>query len=219
MRSKKFWNNYAKTYKSVENLAPHKKMLEDVAALVPPESSRILDAGCGSGALLKLLGNNHKDAELFGVDFSYEMLDRANKNVPKVITMQANLNNKLPYEDGYFDCVVSTNALYTTSSPCNFVKELQRVTSSSGTIIISSPKKRAAGLKILYKHFTSTPTLTATWDMLKFSTCLLPNFIIQKMGTKGDYHFLSEEDVMSLAENVVIQKDTFAGQNWLFTIC
>ena len=73
--TQKFWNSYAKSYNKVENLYPHREMLSDLVALIPAQSKSILDVGCGTGALLEKLRLSKEDADLYGVDFSDEMLE------------------------------------------------------------------------------------------------------------------------------------------------
>ncbi len=214
----RFWNSYAKVYGSVENLVPHRLMLDEVAMQVPQSARRVLDAGCGSGALLSKLANYRPNLELFGTDFSGDMLERARERNPSAQLIPADLNNPLPFEDGYFDCVVSTNALYAVASPADAIHEFNRVLQPQGKMVISTPKQRAVGLKILASHVRSVSVARGIGDLVKFGTCLVPNLIIEKMARKKAYHFLSREEVLSLPGEVEILKDTFANQNWLFTL-
>lgn len=216
--AERFWNWYAKVYGSVENLSPHKDMLQAVVDLVPKSAQSILDAGCGSGALLQKLQRTHPDANLSGIDFSNEMLAKARKRVPGLNACQGNLNTQLPYPDEKFDCIVCTNALYAVESPQRLVSELLRVTKSSGIVIVSSPKRRARGTKILKRHLADVPVTQGVIDMLKFSTCIIPNMLIERYARDRRYHFLTRDEVENLGGQVSIQADTFAGQNWLFTI-
>ncbi|XZE56988.1 hypothetical protein SH139x_000173 [Planctomycetaceae bacterium SH139] len=54
--------------------------------------------------------------------------------------------------------------------------------------------------------------------MARFSTCIVPNVLIERYASKQRYHFLTRDEVEDLGGYVAIRADTFAGQNWLFTI-
>ncbi len=214
----KFWNAYAKVYGSVENLVPHQNMLHDVAALVPKDARTILDVGCGSGALLQFLRRRDASLELHGIDFSTEMLAKAQERVPGVMTQVADFNQDLPFADSQFDCVVSSNAMYAVSDPAHFVAELRRVTQSGGTIVVTSPKNSAKGTQILACHLKQVTLGRGLIDMLRFSTCIAPNILIERLARKNNYHFFSLDEIHSLIGDGKVYPDTFAGQNWLFTI-
>lgn len=216
--AKRFWDWYAKVYGSVENLSPHKDMLQSVIDLIPESAQSILDAGCGSGALLQKLRRTHPDANLSGIDFSSEMLARAQKRVPDLHACQGNLNMQLPYRDAQFDCIVCTNALYAVESPQRLVSELLRVTKKPGMVIVSSPKRRAKGTKILRRHLADVSVIQGVIDMTRFSACIIPNVLIERYANDRRYHFLTLEEVESLSGQISIHADTFAEQNWLFTI-
>lgn len=214
----RFWNAYAKVYGSVENLIPHQNMLRDVLSLVPDDARTVLDVGCGSGALLALIRERYATSELHGIDFSTEMLAKARNRVPGLTTHVADFNNALPFVDGQFDCIVSSNALYAVSHPAHFVAELRRLTRSAGTIVVTSPKQSAKGTRILASHLKQVSLGRGIIDMLRFSTCIAPNLIIERLARTKSYHFLTEAEISSFIGTGQIYPDTFAGQNWLFTI-
>lgn len=216
--AERFWNWYAKVYGSVENLSPHKDMLQAVVDLVPESAQSILDAGCGSGALLQKLRRSHPEANLSGIDFSDEMLAKSRKRVPGLNACQGNLNMQLPYPDEKFDCIVCTNALYAVESPQRLMSELLRVTKNSGIVVVSSPKRRARGTKILRRHLTDVSVISGVIDMVRFSTCIIPNVLIERYARDRRYHFLTRDEVENLGGHVSIHADTFAEQNWMFTI-
>ncbi len=53
-----------------------------VAAALAPEPARILDVGCGTGALLRAVARQVPEAELVGVDASAEMIRMAGASNP-----------------------------------------------------------------------------------------------------------------------------------------
>jgi SAM-dependent methyltransferase len=98
----------------VETVAPHRH--DEVLNFLPQGGDRALDAGCGSGTLaLRLAG---RVRHVVGIDISPSMISLAKKyqaeqqtdNVDFVI---ADLES-LPFGEGTFDFVASTNAFHHT---------------------------------------------------------------------------------------------------------
>ena len=80
------WNLYAACYDLVAGLAPYQDMLDEVvAALDLRPGMRVLDAGCGTGALEARLVQRHPDVEVVAVDASPAMLARALRFVPPAV--------------------------------------------------------------------------------------------------------------------------------------
>jgi len=74
---------------------------------------RVLDVGCGTGVLLRLLAERltGEGQELLGIDAAAGMVEEANaqSNDPR-IRVSLGTAEKLPYADGYFDVVISTTS-------------------------------------------------------------------------------------------------------------
>ena len=87
----------------------HRGVVE-VARCLAPHPIRVLDVGCGTGALLRLAARHFPDAEFEGVDASAEMIGVAGASNPfpaRVRFTQARAE-ELPFADGYFDLILST---------------------------------------------------------------------------------------------------------------
>jgi len=75
------------------------------------KKSKILDAGCGTGNLLKILEDENKNLELYGVDISEEMLKIAKKKIENAkIKLEA--VERLSFKENYFDYVFSVDAFH-----------------------------------------------------------------------------------------------------------
>ena len=88
-------------------------------------NSRILDLGCGDGALLQLL-NKKKSTSGYGIDSSIEKTIKSLDN--KVNIINADINNNLGYfKSKSFDYVVLAQSLQVVESPVLLIKEMLRV--------------------------------------------------------------------------------------------
>ena len=80
-----------------------------------PKNAKILDIGCGKGFLLydflKVLPN----AEVFGLDISKYALENSKSEIKSKL-IQGNATN-LPFDDNYFDLVISINTLHCLKAP------------------------------------------------------------------------------------------------------
>jgi ubiquinone/menaquinone biosynthesis C-methylase UbiE len=98
-----------------------------------------LDAGCGDGRYLAAL-----DAELpervAGVDISERILDTARARVPRADFRQANLES-LPFADGEFDLVLSSQVIEHVVDAAAALRELVRVLQPGGTLVLSTDNK------------------------------------------------------------------------------
>ena len=97
---------------------------------------RILDVGCGTGALLERLRENFPNAALHGIDISANMLAIARKrNISDVELLEGDSEN-LPYSDAYFDMVLCCSSFHHYPAPEKAASEFLRVTRPGGKLII-----------------------------------------------------------------------------------
>lgn len=100
-----------------------------VYALDVAEGMEILDLGCGTGILFDMLrrrvGNS---GSVTGVDFSFEMTQRAHRNFPfeNVNVIDADATS-LPFADSTFDLAVAFSAFPHFSDQQKAVDEIHRV--------------------------------------------------------------------------------------------
>lgn len=96
------------------------------------KTSRLLEVGCGTGFFLESL-SDFSD-QIFAVDFSHEMLQRAKKRSTKAFLVLADADN-LPFEEEVFETVVSLTLLQNMPDPKFTVREMTRVLKDEGTLI------------------------------------------------------------------------------------
>lgn len=96
----------------------------------------ILDAGCGTGELMK---NLSKFGKVYGIDINDEALKFTSKNHIKNVK-KASITN-IPFQDNKFDVVVSIDVLYhkAVKNDLEAFNEFKRVLKPGGILIIKSP--------------------------------------------------------------------------------
>ncbi|MCO6440310.1 MAG: methyltransferase domain-containing protein [Nitrococcus mobilis] len=100
-------------------------------------SDRVLDIGCGTGALLRSLRQRHPRIELTGVDASAEMLAIAAEKLGQGARLCLASAQRLPVRDEVFDLVISTSALHYFRDPTRALAEMKRVVRPQGRIAIT----------------------------------------------------------------------------------
>ncbi|MGH3113464.1 MAG: class I SAM-dependent methyltransferase, partial [Gaiellaceae bacterium] len=103
-------------------------LLDDLKATLRP-GQRVLDAGCGTGALARQIRELEPQAVVTMLDLSPGMLELA-ADVPG--THVVGDVAALPFLDDYFDIVVSAWVIETVPDPMRAVSEYLRVLSSTG---------------------------------------------------------------------------------------
>jgi len=110
------------------------RFLQDYA---PPERPlRILDAGCGTGAMLDLYGR-WPDTEVTGIDLSPEAL-RFSRERGHSRLVGADLT-RLPFRSGTFDVVSALDVIEHVADDQAAVREINRVLRPGGILVASVP--------------------------------------------------------------------------------
>lgn len=104
-------------------------------ALRPAE--RLLDVGCGTGALLDAVRRAHPGARAIGVDLAPEMLRVARRKLPDAVALVAADAARLPFGAESFDVVVSSSSFHYWPDPAASLRELRRVLWPGGRLAIT----------------------------------------------------------------------------------
>ncbi|SCB27575.1 class I SAM-dependent methyltransferase [Rhizobium multihospitium] len=98
---------------------------------------RVLDAGCGGGAHAAALVD--RGAVLTGVDASAGLLEIARRRLEgRARLLLADLNERLPFEDGAFDLIVASLVMHYLRDWSRPLSEFRRVLSDGGRLIFST---------------------------------------------------------------------------------
>ena len=94
----------------------------------PYPHTRILDVGCGDGAVLKQIANYGFGQELHGVDISSKAIALAeSKKIPSVASLEVFDGYHLPHPDKHFDLAILTHVLEHVEFPRRLIYEISRV--------------------------------------------------------------------------------------------
>jgi ubiquinone/menaquinone biosynthesis C-methylase UbiE len=112
--------------------------------------ARVLDAGCGTGVLLKQLCERVPGIEAYGVDESADMLAQAAlalKDIPGVHLERAKVGPgetaRLPYAPRSFDLITCTNVLHAIEQPVATLRGLKALLAPGGQLVLEDYARRA----------------------------------------------------------------------------
>jgi len=105
---------------------------------IPLHARKILDVGCGAGALGHHLKTEYQVEEVVGLEIVPAAADEARKVLDKVLLGSIE-EMSLPFEDGYFDCIICADVLEHLVDPAAALQKLKRVLAPAGSIVISIP--------------------------------------------------------------------------------
>jgi ubiquinone/menaquinone biosynthesis C-methylase UbiE len=98
---------------------------------------RILDLGCGTGALLQRLVALAPETTLIGVDLSAPMLAVARQKLPEAVELHVGKVESLPFAQESFDRVISTSAFHYFREPAQALQAIKRVLKPGGVLVIT----------------------------------------------------------------------------------
>ncbi|MGH8996048.1 MAG: class I SAM-dependent methyltransferase [Acidimicrobiales bacterium] len=119
----------------------HHEIAERTAELVAssgPPPRRVLDVGCGTGYLLRVLAGRFPDAdELAGLDPAPSMVEVATAAAhDDRICLSVGVAEEIPYADQTFDLVVSTTSFDHWSDQLPGLRECKRVLRPRGRLVL-----------------------------------------------------------------------------------
>ncbi|HVS50764.1 MAG TPA: class I SAM-dependent methyltransferase [Opitutaceae bacterium] len=102
----------------------------------------LLDAGCGTGGLIRRLARERPEWKWTGVDFSRIACGIARERVGAGAEIVEASVTALPFGDGAFDAVVSADVLYHVDDDAAALREFFRVLRPGGVVVLNLPAYR-----------------------------------------------------------------------------
>jgi SAM-dependent methyltransferase len=113
----------------------------EVAALVPPECRRVLEVGCGTGGLGRLLkASGH---HVTGIELVPEAAEAARSVLDNVLTADVEVAG-LPFAPGSFDAVIFADVLEHLVDPWLTIRQAAEVLAPGGVVVASVPNLQNA---------------------------------------------------------------------------
>ncbi|MDB6169875.1 MAG: Methyltransferase type 11 [Verrucomicrobia bacterium] len=120
--------------------ALHAHVRRALAAQLGARAAAVLDAGCGTGGLIRRLRRSDPAWSWTGVDLSPLACELARERTHAEIR-QASIT-ALPFGDATFDAVVSADVLYHVDDDGGAIREFARVLKPGGVVVVNVPAHR-----------------------------------------------------------------------------
>ena len=120
-----------------EDRVPPPELCAWLASLEPARHA--LDLGCGDGAVSSAI----RAETLTLADVSAVALERARSRLPRAEAVELDPDAPLPFADGTFDLVVSTETLEHVRDVQLFLSEVRRVLEPGGLLAVTTPAHRS----------------------------------------------------------------------------
>jgi arsenite methyltransferase len=130
------FNRWAEAGRGEEMEEHHRPIVLPTLALMNLQGAeKILDLGCGSGWLSRLLASELTQGRVVGVDVSDEMIRRAQaaSRTFTNLSFQVGGAERIPAEDNFFTKVISVESAYYWPDPARGLQEIFRVLAPGGS--------------------------------------------------------------------------------------
>lgn len=162
---------------SVYNMC--RKDYPDVLAEVRKEPfSDLLDAGCGTGAMLSMFREDCPDKNYTGIDLSEKMIKTAKRKKLMGVQFVSGDCENLPFAENSFDVVTCSMSFHHYPNPENFFRSLHRVLRPGGRLILRDMASKSKSMMWFFNHIE------------------IP--VLRTLLRKGDVHVYTQEDIQKL---------------------
>jgi ubiquinone/menaquinone biosynthesis C-methylase UbiE len=134
------------------------------------DNEKVLEIGFGNGKFFKKLFERRNNIQVYGIDYSKEMVEEADENNSSEILSGA-LNIKLagsdniPFEQNFFDKVFCNNVIYFWEEPDKHLKEIHRVLKPGGKFF-SGLKTKESTLKLPFSRYGFVIYESEEWKLI-----------------------------------------------------
>lgn len=117
--------------------ALNRRMAQGLVGRMPAGPARVLDAGCGTGGLIRYLQSVHPDWSLTGLDFMPKACELARVRTGVEIVLGSITD--LPFGDGEFDAVLAADVVCQVADGARALREFARCVRPGGTVVVNVP--------------------------------------------------------------------------------
>src|SRR5271165_1299441 len=142
-RLRQEFNRWAEQGRGEEMENHHISITEQTLALMGLKpGQRVLDLGCGAGwatrLIARVIGTGERPGQAIGLDVSDEMIRRARANSTGYdnVIFVAGSAERIPWEENFFDKVLSVESFYYYADQERALAELFRVMAPRGELFI-----------------------------------------------------------------------------------
>ena len=146
------------------------------------------DIGCGTGALLMMIHDRRKNARLFGIDISEEMIKVAKAKLGAKAELRVSDSENLPFKDGSIGLVTCTFSFHHHPNASAVFKEFHRILAPQGRLIMADP--------------------LAPFPLRNIMNVFVP------FSKDGTVRYYSRPEMAALAESAGLSMTTWAKLNW-----
>jgi methionine biosynthesis protein metW len=151
-----------------------------LAEAVKEPFSDLLDAGCGTGAMLYMFKRDYPDKNCTGIDLSEKMIETAKKKQLKGVRFVAGDCENLPFAENSFDVVTCSMSFHHYPNPEKFFISLHKVLRPGGRLVLRDMASKNKVMMWFINHIE------------------IP--LANKVMRKGDVHCYSRDDIQRLCE-------------------
>lgn len=149
-----------------------------LAEAVSEPFADLLDAGCGTGAMLGIFKKDYPNKNYTGIDMSEKMIETAKKKHPVGIQFITGDCESLPFPNDSFDAVTCSMSFHHYPDPQKFFMGLQRVLRPGGRLILRDMAS-GNGFVMWFINHIEIP-------------------IANRVLKKGDVHCYTQNDILRL---------------------
>ncbi|QDG75026.1 class I SAM-dependent methyltransferase [Labrenzia sp. PHM005] len=122
---------------NTESLDQAGRNLQDqLLALLPQKTGRILDVACGMGASTKRLLDTYRPEDVWAINISAKQIETTSQNAPGC-NAQVMSATEMTFEDNFFDAVECIEAAFHFDTRRKFLEDTLRILKPGGRLVMS----------------------------------------------------------------------------------